>query len=319
MHFPFSSPTGDRKRNHSLSFAPPQTQPQISHVHVKLEVGAAAAFSPLAPAMNAPNDDRQPKTATEMHLLSQLRDMGFTSSTEVLESIRRLTSESAQPPSIDTVMIDIISQREEAEEAKKMDEARLQSEQARKEDARRRREVIEKTLQESIKSASLDDWRRNANMFLDSWLLAGDACYLLEPLMNTSATIKEKLVALLKLEKKARKWYGAVLPRGYFAERVTKRLQEESTVGAVSELLQEEVDTLEVAMFTLSEQKGGVPRIFLEAHDEASALDSSLQTGESGEDIDDDVVVVVLANKANSTRLSEKSTPEAAPEILEIL
>jgi hypothetical protein len=63
--------------------------------------------------------------------------------------------------------------------------------------------------------------------------------------------------------------------------------------------LQNEVDALQVAMFQLSEQQGGVPRIFLEAHDDSSTkleqdgLGDEQKIGSGAFDTDDDDVVLV--------------------------
>jgi hypothetical protein len=292
---------------------------------------------------NNQDEGCHPRNPLEMHLLAQLSDMGFTDRREIIESIRRLQgSNPAQPPSVDSVMVAIITEREEAEEAKKMDEARLLSEQARKEDARRRRDLITNDIEERIKKATMEDWRRNANMFPDSWILAGDACYAVLASLIKDTLLKYKLMALLKLEKQAKKWYGKVLPRGYFARCVTERL-EQATANSMAGKLQMEVDALEVAMYQLSEQKGGVPRIFLEAHDDANEHDANERKGDSGleahddanehdanerkgdsgaSDSDDMVVLVVPVGTGTNASLPcarEKPAGRSEPEVLEIL
>jgi hypothetical protein len=301
----------------------------------------------------------QPRNPMEMNLLVQLTQIGFSNRREILENIRSLMADGGtsnsdsdgflshqqQPPSVDTVMVAMITQREEAEEARKMDEARLQSEQARKEDARRRRSLIHNNAEETLKTASMDDWRGRQDMFPDSWILNENACYaLLASLLihndNDILQLKGKLMALLKLEKKAKQWYGQVLPRGYFARCVTTRLMQATTGDvmikndtmagkSMATTLRNEVDALQVAMFQLSEQQGGVPRIFLEAHDDSSntkleqdGVGSDEQKRGSGAfDTDDDDVVLVgtISSTPPGSARSEKAAGRSEPEVLEIL
>jgi hypothetical protein len=235
----------------------------------------------------------QPRNPMEMNLLVQLSQMGFTNRREILESIR-------------------------AEEARNMDEARLQSEQARKEDAQRRRSLIYNNVEEKLKTASMDDWRRTTGMFPDSWILNENTCYdFLSALIQDKDTLlKCKLMALLKLEKKAKQWYGKVLPRGYFERCVTERLIL-ATADSMTGKLQNEVNALEVAMFQLSEQQGGVPRIFLEAHDDTKERDGDEQNGGPGALDADDVVLVRTSTTSPGTR--EKVAGRLETEVLEIL
>jgi hypothetical protein len=81
--------------------------------------------------------------------------------------------------------------------------------------------------------------------------------------------------------------------------------------------LQKEVNALEVAMFQLSEQQGGVPRIFLEAHDDTKEQDGDEQTGGSGALDADDVILVGTITASPST--GEKAAGRSEPEVLEIL
>jgi hypothetical protein len=140
-----------------------------------------------------------------MNLLVQLSLMGFTNRREILESIRELVSHTnpSQPPSVDSVMVATIAQREEAEEARHMNEA---SEQARKEDTQRRQSLIHNNVEEKLKTASMDDWRRTSGMFPDSWILKENICYefLSSLIPDNDTVLKGKLLALLKLEKKAK-------------------------------------------------------------------------------------------------------------------
>jgi hypothetical protein len=319
QHPATSSPTAQAvlnpwmNRNQAAPASAPTTAPTTApHTNTTVRVKLERHLSP---------DTDGPRNPMEMSLLVQLSQMGFTNRREILESIRELASNASpsQPPSVDSVMVAMITQREEAEEARNMDEARLQSEQARKEDAQRRRSLIYNNVEEKLKTASMDDWRRTNGMFPDSWILNENICYdsLSAVIQDKDTLLKCKLMALLKLEKKAKQWYGKVLPRGYFARCVTERLIQ-ATAASMNGKLQNEVNALEVAMFQLSEQQGGVPRIFLEAHDDnTKEQDGDVQNGSSGALDSDDVVLV--GTIAASPGTTEKAAGRSEPEVLEIL
>jgi hypothetical protein len=315
-----SSPAAQAAANnwthHQHQAAPSSASAPVTHTNTTVRVKLEREFH---------DEGSQPRNQMEMTLLVQLSQMGFTNRREILESIRRLGSNSTlfstqQSPSVDadSVMMDMITQREEADEARKMDEARLQSEQARKEDARRRRSLICNNVEEKLKTASMDDWKSNNGMFPDSWILNENACYaLLASLIKEKDTqLKSKLMALLKLEKKAKQWYGRVLPRGYFARCVTERLIQ-ATADSMAGKLNKEVNALQVAMFQLSEQQGGVPRIFLEAHDDTKEQDGDKQNRGPGAFDTDDVVLVGTTTTPTGTR--ETAPGRSEPEVLEIL
>jgi hypothetical protein len=129
--------------------------------------------------------------------------------------------------------------------------------------------------------------------------------------------LKCKLMVLLKLEKKAKQWYGRVLPRGYFARCVAERLIQ-ATADSMGGKLQKEVNALEVAMFQLSEQQGGVPRLFLQAHDDTKEQDGDEQKrGQGAFDTDDVVLVGTITTTPPGTRKTAAGRSE--PEVLEIL
>jgi hypothetical protein len=198
-------------------------------------------------------------------------------------------------------MFDIISQREEAEEARKMDEARKLSEQVRKEEARRRREIIEQELSERIRQGGPSEWLSDEKMFPNSWILRGGAKVPLGRMLQDSAPLKNKLIELLQLENKALRWYKPSLPRRYFAIKVTERLVAKKTSTDMLAQLRFEVDTLQKQLYTLSEQEGGVPRAFREAHDEAPSDGTDIQ---------------VLQVNPSTKRAA---TSGSAPEVIEIL
>jgi len=238
FHSHTSSTKNSQKRPHALAFSNSVSFPPS--VSVKQE---GAVF----------DESRQPKNVIEMNLMAQLQQMGFADRREILSTIRRLIETNPEhPPTPDAVMIDIVTQREEAEEARKMDEARLQSEQARKEDARKRRKELEEQFEQRLRAADLQVWSSEVEMFPDSWILSSPARTVLAPMVAQAESLKFKLLELLKLEKKARKWYGVALPYGYFGFELADRLVERTTVNAMTTQIQEEVAKLESGMYNLS-------------------------------------------------------------------
>lgn len=288
-----TTPQSSKKRSHPAAFPSEHPKVQVKKENVDYS--------------------RNPRDPIEMHLFAQLQQMGFTDAREILHSVRSLRENNpGPPPSTDSVMIDIISRREEAEEAKKMDAARLLSEQARKEESKRRRLTIENAFEKRLRQVSLECWRREEEMFCSSWILEIDfrTGLGLSTLCENNEAVKFKLLELLKLEKKAQKWYRKIASE-YFSWRVIGRLRDQTTTSSMLMQLQREVESLEKAMFTLSEQTNGVPRILINAHDEHKKQ-NGLNRGEA-DSSDDEVVVVVQAapNRGDSVQ-------RAPPEVVEI-
>lgn len=197
------------------------------------------------------DNDSNPRNESERALLGSMQTMGFNCRREVLASVRRLQDQSNHFPSADEIMIDIVTQREEAEEARKMDEARLASEQSRKEEARRRRMAIEQQNEEILRSQSISRWRNDPKLFANSWLLSSHIYSHLSKICEKSMDVKAELLKFLKLEKKARKWYHSTLPSKYFSIEVANRLASLSETAMKVHLVQE-TNTVESAMFQLS-------------------------------------------------------------------
>lgn len=242
------------KRSHNEAFvegfgaALPQQQ---QDVYIKPESSMGDPFA-------TPQSDEERRT------LGTLQAMGFGDPVEILQSLRRLVRTN-KPHSPDDIMCDILSMRDEKEEAKKMDEARQLSEASRKEDAKQRRLELQKQLRSDIEQADCATWKSDSRMFPHSWILenVGRIQFSLK-----DADTKRLMVDLLELEKKAFKWYGQ-LPKAYFMNLVGRLPGKENCSGApASALLSEIMDTLRTAMFELSEQTGGVPKVFRNARDE---------------------------------------------------
>jgi hypothetical protein len=251
-------------------------------------------------------------------ILPELLAMGFTDRAEILATICRLT-ESAALVTAEAVMVDIISQREEAEEARKMDQARLLSEQARKADSKQRRQMIEEDLQNTRQSLSWNDWLERRDMFPDSWILRLSALRVaLERLIQSDRAVKHNFVSLLMLEKKSFQWYGKVLPGAFFRNVLPERLllpldATTGVAGCLARTLDTQVKELEFHMYSLSEQQGGVPLLFRDA------LDANVgrRNSSSSSDEDDTVVVVKTRSPVSSSSMTSKGALlQGAIEIL---
>lgn len=276
-----------------------------------------------------PDYDETPQNDRETEMLGEVLEMGFTDKREILTSIRKL---GMSAKSSESVMIDIITAREEAAEARKMDEARLLSEQSRKEESRRRRLIIASQLQKEIQTSSIDVWTSKASMFRGSVVLGGSITSTLNGLISKSESLKNVLLSLLNLEKKARKFYQS-LPAAYFAQ-LSKRLEriegsDDELVQTLESHIKSEIEAIEVGMYTLSEQQGGVPRIFVEAHDRESickkaARELQLNAKSDGSDEDDEVEVVLVQIASHQDKedspvneMQQAPTPDCC-EVIEI-
>ena len=263
-----------------------------------------------------------PQTILESTLMSSLMNMGFTDRSEILSSIRRLRNDATTSTTnltSDVVMLDIISQREEAEEARKMDEARLLSEQSRKEEARRLRQRNAELLTERQRGASWKEWLEKDDMFPNSWLLRlSNVQTALESIWRDgdNLQVKHKFVELIQLEKNARKWYKNDLPRSYFVNVLAAKLLAYKGASAAvwKQTLDVELRRLEHQMYTLSEQQGGVPRMFLDAHD-AATTDKTNCNGGNDDNDDDDIVILVTSSETGTNTKKATSKENTFPSI----
>lgn len=246
--------------------------------------------------------DATPRDVHEKLVCGQLQqNYGFTDVREMLTSYRRLKD--ATVPSVEDVMIDIVSLREEADETKKMDEARRQSEKTRKEEAKRRRLAIQEERKLELESATVDAFR--STHFPNSWILQGTAGPRIEnAVTRTSTALKRSLISLLELEQKTRKWYGPTLPRSYFRRILSATL---TTCESLADTLDDRVKYLQTIMFQLSEQtQSGVPLVFRDAYDADNSLD------------DDDEVEIQIVATPNTSTTPKTPTPKQ-PEAKEVV
>ena len=236
-------------------------------------------------------DPRKPSNPQEARLFSELQQMGFQDAEEMLKGIRHCQSSQTEPgaPPVrsDDVMVWIVSQREEAEEARKMDEARARSEQLRQENAARQKQAAK----EKLAAAKLPELKND--LFKGSWILDAIDASILDPMIAKEAS-KATLVGLLEKEKQAKKFYAkgnSNLPEAYFSE-LCSRLS--SNVETILDEMKKETTTLQKALYSLSEQQGGVPRIFLEANDRRKS--SGRGDANDGDDDDDEIEILATVN-----------------------
>ena len=209
------------------------------------------------------DDDCRPRDMREMSLLGQLRTMGFTDQREMLAGLRHVTKDGAGTGAgagsyldsgtiLDLAIMWIISQREETEEAKKMDAVRIMAENEQVEEERRRKEA-ERRLEDApiedivgaVGAAATEGGDEGAAAVADGAAQAATpskhragrskhfhfSILLHSPLVRSvflsiaCPEAKKELVRLLRLEQKANQWYGSVLPWAYFTHVVTCRIE----------------------------------------------------------------------------------------------
>eukprot|EP00934_Nitzschia_sp_Nitz4_P003389 Nitzschia sp. Nitz4//scaffold110_size71422//54641//56149//NITZ4_005881-RA/size71422-processed-gene-0.74-mRNA-1//-1//CDS//3329533110//3379//frame0 len=204
-------------------------------------------------------------------LVSQLMEMGFPDRNEIVRGIN-CQHIPVHQVTADQVMMWIVNQREEAEEAKKMDMTRMESEKFRVE----HEQAMKRNFQDRLDTATTIP--ALLEIFPDSWLLADGHGETFQPILASDA--RPNFAELISLENKCKKWYGT-LPSSYFSEL-------RGMLGKVPEdswgiWLSTKCEALQCSLYRLDQQQGGVPKVFLEAMEAAMA--------EAADD-DDDVILV---------------------------
>ncbi len=298
-----------------------------------------------AAASSVETENLMPRDFRESNMVAILRNMGFTSTQEILTALRAVAANRDEvcwmyaangvdpgwsvEEHVDAAMMWIVTQREEASEASKLDEARVSSEQANLAMEQSRNQEMASVLDnaDSVDLIGLvqDDVDIKSKYFPCSTLLRNRSvkkCFL--KIINSKSHInssgKKEVIRLLNLEKKARKWYGTVLPFSYFEYILRHRI--ESWAGAnaaqMCQKLSHESDVLEKALYTLSEQQeggvGSVPKLFLTARRDASRMGKSIDPKESRIRQYDDVELLHQPLPSISNR-SRSSQP---PKVIDI-
>ncbi|KAL7563087.1 hypothetical protein ACA910_022580 [Epithemia clementina (nom. ined.)] len=273
-------------------------------------------------------DESVPRDDQESQLLRELQQMGFPNKQEILDGIRRVkykkssnhgagdSSVAASPAtfptfisiSADEVMLDLISHKEDEEYTRQTDQARIASERSRKEEAKRRRLVAAEEKEQQLKESTLYEWRDKKEFFEKSWILHNEAVFdvLHEAIQNendNNPKVKEALLCLLKLERDSVKWYKDELPRAFFSAVVNSNILSFDSTAELVDYFKQEAGKIKHSLCSLQEQKGGVPRLYLEAHDQygASLASDDRNDNSSHDDVpgnndddDDDSVVLVV-------------------------
>ena len=223
------------------------------------------------PSSSDPSDtDSRPRDPIEANLLQQLMTMGFQKQ-ETLDGIRQCRSGDNPFPSVDDIMLHLVSQREEAEEARREDEVRLQSEDQKQEESLRREHNQQESLSKATSGKDLKE------IFPESWVLkvlsANETVDSNGKKRRSSVSIilgsdsRNDFVEFLKLEEKSRKWYGWVLPSGYFqkvATQLSRVAESEKIPSWATTCLRDERKKLRCGLYELKEQLKGQPKIFLD-------------------------------------------------------
>jgi hypothetical protein len=246
---------------------------------------------------------------------------------------------------VEEAMMWIVAQREESDEARKMDLARIRSEQHDQSEEERRRKHVDKRLEEAsledivgVEGSSDDGGhsKHSRSKFFHFSILLRSPMVRSIFLSMSCSEAKKELIRLLKLEQKACQWYGSVLPWAYFTYVAAGRIEswaedvadskpssDPSDVSAqdVTALIRNEACTLERALFVLSEQHDNglqnVPKIFIEAREDAMKKGlpdgpEGQATGDKTNDSDDEVIVVMEKKTGESKKDIDSPAKEPA-------
>lgn len=228
-------------------------------------------------------DDHLPRNETEVQIVNALRGMGFQDMQEIVTSMRHVQMENPLVQGeilIDMIMMHIVQQREENEESKKMDAARIQSEQSR---------ILQETecghddcvqivysIEELLGLEQKKRW-----LFKDSFLLKSSKVRKLFYDLITEKKDENLLVQkMLTIEKKSRKWYGDTTEaffrfllcekiEKWFDELANSRDTSKETMRIISQRLEAEISYIEQELYLVSDESEHIrePRLFKSARD----------------------------------------------------
>ena len=251
------------------SAPPPTKTATAAGVKVKYEPGTTCTTVTTTQDTSEP-----PLNFQDRHVMDSLRQMGFQDETEIMQAVR---SNAGSGP--DDCMLWIINQREEQEEAKKMDAARARSEELRQEATVARikgaKERYEKSDMEEL----------STKLFSSSIVLkhAPDGLLILK---QTHANV---LYKFLQLEQNLVKWYKEV-PWCYLVD-LAQRWKDTQPCAAD---LESTITELEQSIYSLEKQRGGIPVIFVDKQRDAERQGKPIgPTCRKASDDDDDVILVV--------------------------
>lgn len=317
-------------------------QPGYAKVKVKKERYHLSSTN-AHPLSHEEGSDR-PSDVREASLVDNMRNMGFTDTREILSGLRAVATQREENISIvatagwstqehvEAAMMWIITQREEAAEARKEDEARVSSEIADAKTMQRRKEELELEMMNSELNdllGSADEEVEIASKYFPhsvilqsipnrrmfTTLLSVD-----DPVATTHA--RKEVLRYLKLEKKSTDWYGRVLPYSFFNYSEKSRFErwaDELTNGykiQFTQRLTKACDELEHALYNLSQQQEGVasvPKVFIQAQKDAA--NKGLPIQEKRDAVDDEIEVLEHSSSSKTMSTEKQETTD----VIEIL
>lgn len=235
------------------------------------------------PKRKSHTDDHLPKNETEVQIVNALRGMGFQDLQEIMMSMRQIQMDNPLVGGeilIDMIMMHIVQQREENEESKKMDAARIQSEQSRiRQETEFNNDDCVQVVYSVDELLGLEDRKRC--LFKDSFLLKSPKVKKLFYNLITENKDENFLVQkLLTIEKKSRKWYGDTTEaffRFLLCEKIEKWCDEltnssnasNQTMRVIRQRLESEISHIEHELYLVSDESEHMrePRLFKSARD----------------------------------------------------
>ena len=295
------------------------------------ELSAAMGVALSNTAFSAGPPDEMPQSTVEIRILLELSQMGFPDKKECLEAIRHAVANSAETPSSETVMLAIISKREEDEEAKKMDQARLLSEQDLNNgnvDGEELRERQRAAAEEKLLQATYTQWlepESNADrklMFPGSWLLCNkpSKSLIMDIVNNRDRTeVKKSLIKLLRLEKNAKQWYAVDFAKPYFTCVVGKRLLDAAPEKIKSEIDEIAAEAEEAMSYPWKQDKDKRPKLYIRAREEYPAAQAAGESTSAEDDGGGDSDIEVLTEeevREIQAKSAEKKPPAKKAVVL---
>lgn len=283
-------------------------------VKVKHEPGGTRTVTPRDGVMhnmtgNAPahatttSSCDTPLTFHEYAVMTALRQMGFQNEIEIRQAIRCNVGGGPEE-----CMMWIIQQREEQDEAKKIDEARVRSEELRQQATLARR----RHAREQFDAARTVD-ELTQTLFPTSIVLKYASK---DVLHNCKKAHPCLLYKFLQLEQNIIKWYNEV-PWCYLVDLAERWKRTKPSAFDLESVISE----LEVSIYSLENQKGGIPAIFFDKQREAERNGKSIrppsnEDSRGQDDIDNCEVIEIF--EPQSKKIKHSSVPHEK-SIIEIL
>jgi hypothetical protein len=281
-----------------------------------------------------PTTNEESFTQYERHVMASLRQMGFDNPVEIKQAIRACGSASVNNVSADDCMMWIIHQREEQVEARKMDTARMRSEELRQEAATARKAAARDIYQTANSRVALQRIFGTTSVVLAEVSSSGDADKDKDTVKDKQETpqngedflliLKEidngdLLYKFLQLEQNIYKWYNDVswcyltdLVKGWKKTWNDVGEKKDATHEHLKIALRTATKQLEQGMYSLEHQQGGIPKLFWEKKQEAERLglptgpanSNSNKEDNKSDEYDDDLVEVLESPPAKKHKTS---------------